>query len=100
MADLHVPIRPGTDALLLLALLQVIFAERLARPGRLAAFADGLGAIEELVTHFTPEAVAAATGVPSAVTARWRASSRPPSRPWPTAAWASPCRSSAGWRAG
>ena len=42
LADQHLAIRPGTDALLLLALLQVLFAEDRVRPGRLAAFTDGL----------------------------------------------------------
>jgi anaerobic selenocysteine-containing dehydrogenase len=68
LADLHVPIRPGTDALLLLALLQVLFAERLTRPGRLGSFVDGLADVEALAAPFTPEAVAAATGVSPAVT--------------------------------
>jgi len=68
MADLHVPIRPGTDALLLLALLQVVFAEGLARPGRLGALADGAAEVETLAAPFTPEAVEPATGVAAAVT--------------------------------
>jgi anaerobic selenocysteine-containing dehydrogenase len=68
LADRHVPIRPGSDALLLLALLQVVFAEGLARPGRLASFTDGLDDVEKLAAPFTPESVADATGVPAAVT--------------------------------
>ena len=36
LADGHLLIRPGTDALLLLALLHTLLAEGLARPGRLA----------------------------------------------------------------
>src|SRR5262249_32466244 len=35
LADTHLAIRPGTDALLLLALLEVVFAEGRAPPGRL-----------------------------------------------------------------
>jgi anaerobic selenocysteine-containing dehydrogenase len=68
MADLHLAIRPGTDALLLLAILRVVLAEGLARPGRLASFADGMAELEGLVTPFTPEAVAGATGVPAEAT--------------------------------
>jgi anaerobic selenocysteine-containing dehydrogenase len=68
LADLHVPIRPGSDALLLLALLQVVLGEGLARPGRLDAFTDGRAEVEALVRPFTPEAVAPATGVPASVT--------------------------------
>ena len=42
LADRHHFIRPGTDALLLLALLHVIFAEGLEKPGRLADVTEGL----------------------------------------------------------
>src|SRR5829696_2571436 len=63
VADEHVPIRPGTDALLLFALVHVLFAEALAAPGELAALADGIEAVEELAQPFTPEAVAPATGI-------------------------------------
>ena len=63
LADLHLPIRPGADALLLLALLHVIHGEGHVAPGRLTVFTDGLGAIAELVSPFTPEAVAPATGL-------------------------------------
>ena len=63
LADAHHPIRPGTDALLVLALLQVIFAESLAKPNALSAFTDGLDAIRELSARFTPERVSAATGI-------------------------------------
>jgi anaerobic selenocysteine-containing dehydrogenase len=62
-ADQHLAIRPGADAALLLALLQVLFAERLARPGRLAAFTDGLDRLEALAAGFPPERVAARTGI-------------------------------------
>src|SRR5262249_45956547 len=41
LADRHLFIRPGTDALLLLAVLNVLRAENLVRPGRLADFLDG-----------------------------------------------------------
>jgi anaerobic selenocysteine-containing dehydrogenase len=68
LADLHVPVRPGTDALLLLALLQVLFDERLARLGRLEPFVDGVADLARLAAPFTPGAVEAATGVPAATT--------------------------------
>jgi len=63
LADRHVFIRPGTDALLLLGVLHTIFAERLERPGRLAALASGEDDVRRLVADFSPERVAGATGV-------------------------------------
>lgn len=63
LADRHLFIRPGTDVLLLLALLQVIFDEGLTRPGPLATFSKGMETIGPLVTPFSPERVAAITGI-------------------------------------
>ncbi|PKM22420.1 MAG: dehydrogenase, partial [Gammaproteobacteria bacterium HGW-Gammaproteobacteria-14] len=63
LADQHFFIRPGTDVFLLLGMLQVIFAEGLARPGRLAAMTDGLDLLESLVKGWTPERVAGQTGI-------------------------------------
>jgi anaerobic selenocysteine-containing dehydrogenase len=64
-ADEHHPIRPGTDAHLLFALVHVLFAESLAAPGRLAVLTDGIETVEELAQPFTPEAVAPVTGIPA-----------------------------------
>jgi anaerobic selenocysteine-containing dehydrogenase len=63
LADRHLAIRPGADVLLLLALLQVLFSEDRARPGRLAGFTDGLEVVAQAVAPFTPERVASATGL-------------------------------------
>jgi anaerobic selenocysteine-containing dehydrogenase len=63
IADLHLFITPGTDALLLLAILHVLFAEKRTRLGRLAAFTDGVDALERAARAFSPEAVAPATGI-------------------------------------
>src|SRR5262249_57726305 len=41
-ADEWIPIRPGTDAPLLLALCHVLFADGLVRPGALAARVNGI----------------------------------------------------------
>src|SRR5512137_355105 len=64
VADRHVAIRPGGDAALLLGMLQVIFAEGLERPGRLARFTAGLGKLREIASRYPPERVAARAGVP------------------------------------
>jgi len=63
LADRHLFVRPGTDALLLMALLHTVFAERLDRPGRLAAFTDGLDAVRAAVAAVTPERAAPVTGI-------------------------------------
>lgn len=62
-ADEHHFIRPGTDVFLLLAMTQVLFAENRVNPGRLAAFTDGIETLREVVAQFTPERVAAITGL-------------------------------------
>src|SRR6185503_12215109 len=62
-ADRHLFIRPGTDVLLLLALLQVVFSEGLANLGALSSFTKGGEKVAELVAEFTPERVAAITGI-------------------------------------
>ena len=62
-ADEHWPIRPGTDAQLLLAIAHVLFAEGLVRLGPLAESISGLGDLEALVAPFSPEKVAPVTGI-------------------------------------
>lgn len=63
VADRHVAVRPGGDAALLLGMLNVIFAEGLARPGRLAGFTDGLDRLREVAARYPPGRVAARAGV-------------------------------------
>jgi anaerobic selenocysteine-containing dehydrogenase len=63
LADRHLFIRPGTDVLLLLALLHVVFEEGLTRLGPLAAFTKGVDVIEKLVAGFAPDKVASVTGI-------------------------------------
>jgi anaerobic selenocysteine-containing dehydrogenase len=65
IADRHLFIRPGTDALLLLALIATIFEHGLAAPGRLAAFTDGLDALRAAARRFPPEEVADLIGIPA-----------------------------------
>ena len=62
-ADEHLFIRPGTDALLLFALANVLVEERLERPGPLADICNGLDEVRALAAGFPPESVAAATGI-------------------------------------
>ncbi len=62
-ADLHLPIRAGTDALLLAALAHTLLAEDLARgPG---PHVSGGQALPEALAAFTPDAVAGPTGIPA-----------------------------------
>ena len=69
-ATRHHFIRPGTDALLLFAIANVVYAEDLVSPGRLAELANGADEVERLAAPFTPEAVAPATGIdPEAIRA-------------------------------
>ncbi len=63
LADEHLFIRPGSDALLLAALLNTLFEEGLENAGVLAGFTDGLDDVANAVAGFTPELAAAHTGV-------------------------------------
>jgi anaerobic selenocysteine-containing dehydrogenase len=65
LADRHLFIRPGTDVLLLLALLHVVFDEGLTAVGPLAPFTKGVEMIANLVAEFPPEDVASITGIDS-----------------------------------
>jgi anaerobic selenocysteine-containing dehydrogenase len=65
-ADRHLFIRPGSDAILLLALCHVVFAEDLVRLGRLAAHAAGLDELRAQVIPWTPERAERATGIAAA----------------------------------
>ena len=59
------PIQPGTDALLLMAMVQVLFAEGLVDLAHLAPLVDGVDAVGRVAEPFTPEAVEAATRIPA-----------------------------------
>jgi len=63
VADQHVFIRPGADAFLLLGMLHTIFAEKLARPGRMRAHCDDLERVGALVGPYPAERVAGVTGI-------------------------------------
>jgi len=63
IADRHHFIRPGSDALLLMALLHVILGEGLEAPGPLAGICDSLERVRSLAEYFSPERVAPLTGI-------------------------------------
>ena len=62
-ADEHLAIRPGADALLLAAMLQVIVSEGWVRLGRLAGRVKHLDALAAFVRDLPPERVARRTGI-------------------------------------
>ncbi|NOY24703.1 MAG: molybdopterin-dependent oxidoreductase [Oligoflexia bacterium] len=62
-ADRHVPLRPGTDPLLLLAMVHVIFAEGRVDDGAWRSFCDGLDRLEAAAAPWTPQRVATLTGI-------------------------------------
>ena len=63
LVDAHHFIRPGTDALLLLALLHTILADGTERIVQHAAYLTGFDALRALVQPFPPERVAGVTGM-------------------------------------
>ena len=65
VVDQHLFIKPGTDVLLLLGLLHVVFEEKLTRLGRLATLTKGVDTIRDVVAEFSPEKVASITGIES-----------------------------------
>ncbi|MFF9769292.1 molybdopterin oxidoreductase family protein [Streptomyces sp. NPDC014636] len=67
LADRHLAIRPGTDALLLAAMAHTLFAEDLADLKDLAPHVQGLGELREALADFTPEAVAPACDLDAGV---------------------------------
>lgn len=64
-ADEWLPIRPGGDAALLMAWVHVLFDEGLVDLRHLAGRVEGVDRVRELCRPFTPEAVAARTGLPA-----------------------------------
>ncbi len=69
-ADEHVAIRPGSDALLLFALVHTLFADGLVDVGPAGPHVAGVGDVEQLACDFTPEAVAPHCGVDAATIRR------------------------------
>ena len=67
LADEHLAIHPGTDALLALGMMHVIFRERLEDRAYLAACASGVDELRAhvLLPEHAPDAVELGTGVPA-----------------------------------
>ncbi|MEV0180808.1 molybdopterin oxidoreductase family protein [Streptomyces sp. NPDC050625] len=63
LADRHLAIRPGTDALLLAAMAHVLFEEGLVELGELAPHVQGLDELRQVMRDFTPQAAAEACDV-------------------------------------
>ena len=70
IADEHLAIRPGTDALLLAGIARTLLEEGLADPGGAAAHLNGLDQLRDALRPFTPDAVAAATHVDAGTVVR------------------------------
>ncbi|GAB2991376.1 molybdopterin-dependent oxidoreductase [Nocardioides montaniterrae] len=70
IADEHLAIVPGTDALFLLAIAHVLFAEDLVDLGHLTDHVDGLDDVRAIAEGFAPEDVAAHTGIDADVVRR------------------------------
>jgi len=69
-ADEHVAIRPGSDALLLLAMVQVLVARGRVDRAAVARLASGWDAVEARLGSFTPAHVVAHTGIDAATIER------------------------------
>jgi anaerobic selenocysteine-containing dehydrogenase len=65
VADEHHFVRPGTDALLLLAMIDAVFESGAARLGRLAPFIDGVNELRAAARAFPAQRVAETTGIPA-----------------------------------
>src|SRR5690606_7899346 len=65
-ADEWIPIHPGTDGALALAMMQVIIAEGLHDADYVARYTVGFDRLAERVAGWTPERASAITGIPAA----------------------------------
>ncbi|PRZ41424.1 anaerobic selenocysteine-containing dehydrogenase [Antricoccus suffuscus] len=66
MADWHIPIRPGTDGALALAMMHVIINEGLTDQDYVREHTVGYDELAERVQQYSPEWAAAETGIPAA----------------------------------
>ncbi|MDP2963441.1 MAG: molybdopterin-dependent oxidoreductase [Sulfurimicrobium sp.] len=65
VADLHLPILPGTDVALFNAMLHVLLWEGLADRDFIRAHTEGFEALKQTVSEYTPQTVAGICGIPA-----------------------------------
>lgn len=63
MADWHLSIQPGSDAVLLLAIAHILFKEQLVDLRHIADYAKNLDELHAIATRFTPELASSACGI-------------------------------------
>ena len=62
-ADWHLPIRPGTDGMLAMAMINVIITEALCDDDYVANYTTGFDELRDRASEYTPEAAAEVTGI-------------------------------------
>lgn len=80
MADLHLPIRPGSDIALFNGMLHVLIRDGLVDRAYIDRHTRGFDELAGIVAHYTPQAVAEICGVPASdieQAARWFGQSGP-----------------------
>jgi assimilatory nitrate reductase catalytic subunit len=79
LADLYLPVQPGTDVMLFHGLLHIMLWEGWVRPDYIAAHTSGFDALKAVVRECTPEMVAQTCGIAREdlfTAARWFAQSK------------------------
>ena len=74
LADLHLPLKPGSDIALFNGMLHVLIAEGLIDADYIATHTEGFAALRETVSGYLPAVVAELTGLPAesiVQAARW-----------------------------
>ena len=89
LADLYLPLQPGTDVMLFHGLLHIMLAEGWVDAGYIDRHTSGWETLREQVQHYRPEAVAQVCGLPVGdlfTAARWFAGLPDAHRPSPAGA--------------
>ena len=66
IADLHLPLKPGTDIALFNGMMHVLINEGLVDQTYVAAHTNGFAALSEIVKNYSPDTVAEICGIPVA----------------------------------